>query len=120
VAPALLRHLAAYVELSLLDLERFQREVARSLLTFVAVGVSAFFAILMGCVAVIAATWDTPHRVSAILGLCAGFVLIGLIAVLYRSNALRDREPILAAVREQWHEDRVLLERVLAEQKEPS
>jgi len=117
-APALLRHLAAYIELIGYDLARTQREIAASIVAFVIVAVSLFFALLMGCVAVIALTWDTPHRLVAIV--CMGGVFLGLaiIALIYRSNVLREQGPFLASVRQQWQEDCVVLERILSEKHE--
>jgi hypothetical protein len=65
-APALLRHLAAYVDLASLDLARSQREIASELMASAVVVICALFAVLMGCLAVVAYTWDTPYRLTAI------------------------------------------------------
>jgi uncharacterized membrane protein YqjE len=113
-APALLRHLAAYVDLASLDLARSQRELAAELLVSVLVGVCALFAILMGCLAVVAYTWDTPYRMGAIAWLGGGFVLAAIVAAIYRSRAARSRSQFLGSVREEWRQDRVLLERILS------
>jgi len=113
-APALLRHLAAYVDLASLDFARSQREIAAELLAAAVVGICAMFAVLMGCLAVVAYTWDTPHRMSAIAWLGGGFLLVAVVAAVYRSNAARSRSQFLASVRREWQEDRVLLERILS------
>jgi uncharacterized membrane protein YqjE len=113
-APALLRHLAAYVDLASLDLARSQREIAAELLASVVVGICALFAVLMGCLAVVAYTWDTPYRVSAIAWLGGGFVLAAVVAAVYRSRVAQARSQLLASVRREWQEDRVLLERILS------
>ena len=71
-APALLRHLAAYFELAALDFQKRsvksrqppRRRRGRDRL---------FFAVLMGCAAVIAVTWDTPNRLPAIAWMGGGF-----------------------------------------------
>jgi uncharacterized membrane protein YqjE len=118
VAPALLRHLAAYIELIGYDLARTQREIAASIVAFVIVAVSLFFALLMGCVAVIALTWDTPHRVLAIVCMGGAFLGLAIIALIYRSNVLREQGPFLASVRQQWQEDCVTLEGILSEEHE--
>ncbi len=118
VAPALLRHLAAYIELIGYDLARTQREIAASIVAFVIVAVSLFFALLMGCVAVIALTWDTPHRLVAIVCMAGAFLGLAIIALIYRSNVLREQGPFLASVRQQWQEDCVILERILSEEHE--
>lgn len=115
-APALMRHLAAYVELAGSDLARTQRELAASIVAFVVVAISLFFAVLMGCAAVVAATWDTPHRLVAILCMAGGFVVIAIIAMIYRANVMRAHAPFLASVRQEWKEDRVILERILSDE----
>ena len=112
--PALLRHLAAYVELASLDLARTQREVTTELLAFAVVAICGLFAVFMGCLVVVAYTWDTPHRVAAIAWMGGGFVVVAIAAAAYRANAARARSQFLAAVRREWDQDRVLLERILS------
>jgi uncharacterized membrane protein YqjE len=65
-APALLRHLAAYVELASLDLEVTRREFEAKIFASVLLGICALFLLLMICLLVVACTWDTPYRVTAI------------------------------------------------------
>lgn len=113
-APALLRHLAAYVDLASLDIARAQREIAAQVVASAIVLICALFVLLLGCLAVVALTWDTPHRISAILWMGGGFLGIAIAAAAYRANALRSRSQFLAAVRREWREDRVLLERLLS------
>jgi uncharacterized membrane protein YqjE len=118
-APALLRHLVAYAELAAYDLTRSQRDVAANIIASVVVGVSLFFAILMGCAAVVALTWDTSHRLAAIAWMGGGFLAVAIIAMIYRSKAASDRTPFLASVRHEWQEDRVILERILSDDDHP-
>jgi uncharacterized membrane protein YqjE len=113
-APALLRHLAAYMDLASLDMARSQREIAAELLASAIVGICAMFALLMGCLAVVAYTWDTPYRLSAIAWLGGGFVAVAVMAAVYRSKTARARSQFLASVRRQWQQDQVLLERILS------
>jgi len=114
-APALLRHLAAYADLAGYDLARFERELAASIVAFAVVAVCLFFALVMGCAAVLALTWDTPHRLAAIVWLGGGFLAVAVIAIAYRSNLRRNHAPFMASVREQWQEDKVILERILSD-----
>jgi len=113
-APALLRHMAAYVDLASLDLARARREIAAEFLATVVAAVSALFAVFMGCIAVVAYTWDTPHRVTAILWMGGIFLGAAIVAAAYRANAVRAKSELLASVRQAWEEDRVLLERILS------
>jgi uncharacterized membrane protein YqjE len=114
-APALLRHLAAYAELVGYDLQQTQRELSANVAVSVVAAVSVFFAVLMGCATVVAITWDTPQRVAAIEWMGGGFLIVAVIALLYRANMLRDQAPFLASVRRAWEEDRVILERILSD-----
>jgi uncharacterized membrane protein YqjE len=76
--------------------------------------ICGLFAVLMGCLAVVAYTWDTPHRVSAIAWMGGGFLLAAIVAAILRANAARARSSFLATVRREWQQDRVLLERILS------
>lgn len=116
--PALLRHLAAYVDLASLDLARTQRELTTELLAFAVVAICGLFAVFMGCLAVLAYTWDTPHRVAAIAWMGGGFVVVAIAAAAYRANAARARSQFLATVRREWEQDRVLLERILSSEQD--
>ncbi len=115
-APALLRHLAAYIDLVSLDLARTSRELAAEFLATVIMAICGLFALSMGCLAVVACTWDTPYRVSAIAWMGGGFVAAGAAAALYRMKVVREKSRMLESVRRQWQEDRVLLESILSDQ----
>ncbi len=120
-APVLLRHVTAYAELAGLDLARARREIAVQLLASAVALIGAFFALLMGCLLVVACTWDTHYRVAAIAWMGGGvflFLVIAIASALYRSSAARAQSPFLAAVRREWREDRVILERMLSSDEE--
>jgi uncharacterized membrane protein YqjE len=113
-APALLRHVAAYVELVSLDLARAQKEITTELLALAVVAICGLFAVFMGCLVVVAYTWDTPYRVAAIAWMGGGFLVVAIAAAAYRANAVRAKSQFLASVRQEWQQDRVLLERILS------
>jgi uncharacterized membrane protein YqjE len=115
-APALLRHFVAYVDLASLDLARAQREIAAQILTFAVVFLCALFALLMGCLAVVAYTWDTSSRISAIAWMGGGFLVLAIAAAVYGLNVARSRSQFLASVRREWEQDRVLFEHLLSDQ----
>jgi uncharacterized membrane protein YqjE len=117
-APVLLRHLVAYVDLAGLELARAHREIARQALASAIVVICGIFALGLGCLAVVACTWDTPHRVSAIVWMGGGFLLLGIAAAVRRAKLARSRSEPFAAVRQAWREDRVLLERLLSSEKD--
>jgi len=119
-APALLRHLAAYVDLAALDLARAHREISAQFLASAVVVICGLFAVLLACLAVVACTWDTPYRVSAIAWMGGIFVVLASVAALYRSKVVRARSELFDTVRREWREDRVLLERVLSGDQGPS
>ena len=113
-APALLRHVAAYVELASLDLARAQKEITAELLALAVVAICGLFAVFMGCLVVVAYTWDTPYRLAAIAWMGGGFVVVAIAAAVYRANVARAKSQFLASVRQEWQQDRVLLERILS------
>ncbi len=114
-APALLRHIGAYVELVALDLEQSRRDLTTNVLVSMVAGVSVFFAVLMGCVVIVALTWDTPYRVAAVAWTGGGFLIIAALALIYRSKAMKGQKPFLDSVKREWQEDVVVLEAILAE-----
>ena len=118
-APALLRHFLAYLELAGLDLARTQRELTAEIIALVIFAVSVLFAVIFGCLLVVAYTWDTPHRVAAIAWMGGGFLIVAAAAIIYRLRAARTRTPLFAEVRREWQEDRVILERLLSPDEEP-
>jgi uncharacterized membrane protein YqjE len=117
-APALLRHVLAYAELAVQDLEQVQRDFGARLLAGVIVSICVFFLVLTGCLLVVAMTWDTPHRVSAILWMGAAFIVVAVGAVAYRFQTLSSQAPFLATVRREWREDRVILDHILSPDEE--
>ncbi len=117
-APVLLRHLVAYAELAGLDLAKTQRDLAAQVIAVALVFIGVVFALFLGCVLVIAYTWDTPYRISAIAWMGGGFLLVAVLAALYRSNVSRTQSPFLGGVRREWQEDRVILERILSSDEE--
>ncbi len=117
-APALLRHVLGYVELAVQDLDQLQRDFGARLLAAAIVGICVFFLLLTGCLLVIALTWDTPHRVAAIIWMGVAFLTIAVIAVAYRFQVLSAQPPFLTTVRREWQEDRVILDHILSPDEE--
>jgi uncharacterized membrane protein YqjE len=117
-APALLRHVLAYAELAVQDLEQVQRDFGVRLLAGAIVSICVFFLVLTGCLLVVAMTWDTPHRVSAILWMGAAFIVVAVGAVAYRFQILSSQAQFLATVRREWREDRVILDHILSPDEE--
>ncbi len=72
----------------------------------------------MGCLLVIACTWDTHYRVAAIAWMGGGFLIVAVASALYRSKLARSQAPFLSSVRREWREDRVILERMLSSEQD--
>ena len=115
-APALMRHIGAYIELVGLDLARAQREITAQVVASAIAAICALFAVFMFCLGVVAYTWDTAYRVAAIVWMGGGFLVIAIAALIYRSRLARAsaRSPLLSDVKREWQEDRVILERFLS------
>ncbi len=113
-APALMRHIGAYVDLAALDLAKTQREITAQLVACAIIAVCALFVVFLACLGVVAYTWDTPYRVAAIAWMGGGFLVVGIVAAIYFAGIARSRSPLLSDVRREWQEDRIILERILA------
>jgi uncharacterized membrane protein YqjE len=113
-APALLRHIAAYIELAGLDLARTQRELTAQLVASAVLVVCALFVVLFVCLGIVAYTWDTLYRVAAIAWMGGAFVVVAIVAAVYLARVSRARSPLLSDVRREWQEDRIILERILS------
>jgi uncharacterized membrane protein YqjE len=118
-APALLRHIGAYVELVAFDLEQSRRDLTASVLVLMVAGVCVFFAVLMGCVVIVALTWDTPYRVAAVAWTGGAFLTVAVLALIYQAKAMKEQKPFLDSVKREWQEDVVVLENILAEHERP-
>ena len=116
-APAMLRHIAAYVDLAGLDLAQAAREFAAELVASAVAAICGLFAVLMGCLAVVAYTWDTAYRMTAIAWMGGGFLAAAIAAAVYRSNVVQAKSQLLSSIRRQWQEDRVILERIMSDQE---
>jgi len=117
-APALLRHIGAYVELMAFDLEQSRRDLTATVVVLMVAGVCLFFTVLMGCVVIVALTWDTPYRVAAVAWTGGAFLTVAVIALIYQSKAIKGQKPFLDSVKREWQEDVVVLERILGENGE--
>jgi uncharacterized membrane protein YqjE len=100
---ALLRHLFAYGELAYEESRLAAQRIRRRLVGIAIACMAAMLALMMGCVWVLAATWDGPDRMIAVGALCIGFLLIALIAIAYAVGGTR-RAPF-QQLRAEWHSD---------------
>jgi uncharacterized membrane protein YqjE len=113
-APALMRHIGAYIELAGLDLARTHREITAQVVASAILAICILFAVFLICLGITAYFWDTPYRLAAIAWMAGGFLVAAIAAAIYRSRAARARSPLLSDVRREWHEDRVILEKILS------
>jgi hypothetical protein len=103
LALAVLEHLIAYGELLYEESLEAARRVRRSMLGFAIAAAAGFIAVELGCLWVIAATWNGPNRLTAVGGLCIGFVVIAVIGSAY-AGAQGSGRPF-QRVREEWRAD---------------
>ena len=114
VAPVLLRHMVAYVDLAGLEIEQSQRDFGTRMLAAAILGVCIVFLLFSGCLLVVALTWDTPYRVAAVAWIAGGFLLATLIATTYGRQVAKRQTPFFGTVRREWEADRAIIERLLA------
>lgn len=115
-APVLLRHLSAYAELAGQDLAASKIDFVARARSALILAVSAVFALVMLCVCVIAATWDTPYRLPAVASLAGLFVLIAAVAAIRLARSPAPRA--FAGVRREWKQDRALVEQLVTNSAE--
>ena len=118
-APVLLRHLGAYAELAAQDLARSRTSWRSRLGAIVLLLLGLAGSAAMACVAIVAANWDTPHRMTAIYLLLFFFASLGLIAALYSRQLRVAHPPLFGELRREWHLDQAILARLISGDSEP-
>lgn len=100
----ILRHLFVYGELLREETIEAIQGARRRIFSIAVAFTAGVMAVAMACVWVIAATWDGPNRLTAVGGLCIGFVLIAIIGAAYAAGA-RARAGSFQQLRSEWHAD---------------
>jgi len=113
-APVLARHVGGYAELLSEELARAQRELVARIAVNLMIGVSFGFALAMLCLGVLARTWDTPYRITAIAWLGGTFLLLAFLGSFVRSRIVRAQAPLFGSIKDEWRQDRIALERILS------
>jgi len=118
--PILLRHVLAYAELAGEDLRAFQRRSVARLFALLVAMLGALFSLALICVAVVAAYWDTPHRLHAIFALLGVFIVVTVIGLLSARPKPAEAEAMFDRVAQEWRKDRVILDRLLDGGEQPA
>lgn len=113
VASIAVRHAGAYTDLILSDLDTASAAVRRQLVAAAVMACALVFALLMGCVWLIAATWDTAARFWVIAGLLGLFLAIAAAAFWKLKLLTADAPGVLPQTAGEWAKDRQLLEELL-------
>ena len=117
VAAIAVRHAGAYTDLILSDLDAASAALGRRLLAAAVMACALVFAILMGCVWLIAATWETVARYWVIAGLLGLFLAIAA-AAFWRLKLLTAGAPgVLPQTAGEWAKDRRLLEELFERER---
>jgi hypothetical protein len=114
LAPLVLRHLAAYLELTAEEVAALVRDLTQRVLAVAMALVAGIVALLLGCLWVTALAWDTPWRGMVIGSLV---VLFGLTAAILGARATRGWKPgqrPFARLRTEWESDQLLLQDAFA------
>ena len=113
-ASLVVRHARAYGDLITDDTGSAYAAFVRRLWVGVVLAAAVAFSVVMACVWIIAATWDTPARQWLIAGLFGLFVSASVAAFMVL-RALNNPPPrLLPKTRSEWEKDRVLLDDILA------
>lgn len=117
VASIAIRHVGAYTDLILSDVETASL-VARRRATALGVMVGGLLlAVVVACTWLIAAVWDTPARDWVLGGLLALFIVVS-IAAFQALRAINLGAPtMLSRTAREWAKDRQLLEELLERER---
>jgi uncharacterized membrane protein YqjE len=117
VAAIAVRHAGAYTDLILSDLDAASAALRQRLLAAAVMACALVFAVLMGCVWLIAATWDTVARYWVIAALLGLFLAIAA-AAFWRLKLLTAGAPgVLPQTAGEWAKDRRLLEELFERER---
>ena len=111
LAPAILRHLDAYVEIAAEDARELVAAKVGRLLAVLIAAAAASFSVLMLCIWMLAVTWDGPYRAWVPAGLA---LIFALCAAVLAYRARRPAEKPFERLRREWRKDRELIEQAIA------
>jgi len=109
VAPLAARHLAAYMELAAADAAILARSLARRLIAAAVALLGAIFSLLMGCVWIVTAVWDTPWRGATIAGLLLLFAAVTIAGAVFATRRWPAGHEPFARLRSEWDSDQGLI-----------
>jgi uncharacterized membrane protein YqjE len=109
VAPLAARHVAAYMELAAADAAVLARSLTRRLIAAAVALLGAIFSLLMGCVWIVTAVWDTPWRGATIAGLLLLFVALTIVGAVFAARRWPVGRQPFARLRGEWDSDQSLI-----------
>ena len=112
-APYLLRHLGSYAALAAEDVRAAGGHWRRRAVAMVVGLLSGALAVLLTCLVIVAATWDTHYRVVAIGVMALIFVAIAGSCLFLARSAGQRSHASLARLRRAWAEDRTILKKLM-------
>ena len=112
------RHAGAYADLVLCDVDTAGRSVRRRIAAGAVLVVSGLLALVMACVWILAATWDTAGRNWALGGLLVLFALVAGFSYRALQELNADAPGVLSRTAREWAKDRQLLEELIARERE--
>jgi uncharacterized membrane protein YqjE len=117
VASIAVRHAGAYTDLILSDLEAASTAFGRRLLAAAVMACAMVLGVVMGCIWLIAATWDTAARTWVIAGLLGVFVAIAAAAFWRLKQLSAGGRGVLPQTAGEWAKDRRLLEELFERER---
>ncbi len=110
IAPLVARHIAAYVELAAADAQQQAQVLSRKLIAAAVALLGGMFALLLMCVWIVVAAWDSPWRSQVLIALILLFAAVAAIAALVatrRSDAATETHSVLQT---EWVSDQNLIQ----------
>jgi hypothetical protein len=120
LVPALLHHFEAYAEVAGEDAREAATLLARKLAAILVAAASAFVALFMLCIWLLALAWDGPWRNWVAAALALGFALLALALALPVLRPGAEPPVFFARIRTELGRDRELLERTFEGRRAPA
>jgi uncharacterized membrane protein YqjE len=113
-APIVARHLGAYVELAAAEATELARVLARRLLAAALALLGIVFMLLVGCVWLVGAVWETPWRDPTLASLTLLFAVLAVGGWVLAARRWETAAAPFSVLRKEWASDRRLFSEMAA------
>jgi uncharacterized membrane protein YqjE len=110
LAPIIVKHLGAYVELAMTDASQLMQSLMRRMLGALVALVGVVVSLMLGCTWLISVAWNTPWRDATIAALLVAFVMMAIGGTVTALRSWPIANAPFARLRSEWSGDQTLLD----------